>query len=109
MKSLSLLDELVEFGTLTAPVQPTLPKEWTNTTLIRWMAECTLMEQQFLNGLCSIYSYLKWMEYRLFLYYIKRISFSGLAQCNSLNPPLHFIVSMCLFVYKNVLSFTPVY
>ena len=27
MKSLSLLDELVEFGTLTAPVQPTLPKE----------------------------------------------------------------------------------
>lgn len=37
MKSLSLLDELVEFGTLTAPVQPTLPKEWTNTPLIRWM------------------------------------------------------------------------
>lgn len=37
MKSLSLLDELVEFGTLTAPVQPTLPEEWTNTTLIRWM------------------------------------------------------------------------
>ena len=40
------------------------------------------------------------MEYRLFLYYIKRISFSGLAQCNSLNPPLHFTVSMRLFVYK---------